>query len=307
MSCTRNQAAAVRSSLYSRRYVVGSAANGLWRNRTMSVGAIITTTIMLITLAAFLAINDTLNQMVSALGRKSNLIAYVRDDARPSDVTRIIRDFQGRSGVAEVVFVTKEDALRIFQERFTDQADIIDVLQANPLPASVELRMENPAILPSIADELRKLSDTFETVVVPLDVVERLIAVSNVSRVAGTVMVIALTGVTLFVIVNTIRVAVYARRQEIEIMKLVGATDWFVRGPFVIEGAFIGVFGATMAAGTMLGLYAQLGPSITQIISFLPINTNVDYVRSLALFIVLVGLVVGSIGSYFSVRRYLAI
>ena len=307
MSCIRNQAAAVRSSLYSLRYVVGSAANGLWRNRTMSVGAIITTTIMLITLAAFLAINDTLNQMVSALGRKSNLIAYVRDDARPSDVTRIIRDFQGRSGVAEVVFVTKEDALRIFQERFTDQADIIDVLQANPLPASVELRMENPAILPSIADELRKLSDTFEAVVVPLDVVERLIAVSNVSRVAGTVMVIALTGVTLFVIVNTIRVAVYARRQEIEIMKLVGATDWFVRGPFVIEGAFIGVFGATMAAGTMLGLYAQLGPSITQIISFLPINTNVDYVRSLALFIVLVGLVVGSIGSYFSVRRYLAI
>tara|TARA_Y100000590_G_scaffold367450_1_gene427519 strand:+ start:666 stop:1487 length:822 start_codon:yes stop_codon:yes gene_type:complete len=273
----------------------------------MSIGAIITTTIMLITLAAFLAINDTLNQMVSALGRKSNLIAYVRDDARPSDVTRIIRDLQGQSGVAEVVFVTKEDALRIFQERFTDQTDVIDILQANPLPASVELRMENPAILPSLADELRELSDTFETVVVPLDVVERLIAVSNVSRVAGTVMVIALTGVTLFVVVNTIRVAVYARRQEIEIMKLVGATDWFVRGPFIIEGAFIGVFGATMAAGAMVALYAQVGPSITQIISFLPINTNVAYVRSLALFIVLVGLVVGSIGSYFSVRRYLAV
>jgi len=297
----------MRASIYTLRYVLGSAATGLWRNRTMSVGAIITTTIMLITLAAFLAINDTLNQMVSALGRKSNLIAYVRDDARPSDVTRIIRDLQGRSGVAEVVFVTKEDALRIFQERFTDQADVIDILQANPLPASVELRMENPAVLPSLADELRASSDTFETVVVPLDVVERLIAVSNVSRVAGTAMVIALTGVTLFVVVNTIRVAVYARRQEIEIMKLVGATDWFVRGPFVIEGAFIGVFGATMAAGAMLALYAQVGPSITQIISFLPINTNVDYVRSLALFIVLVGLVVGSIGSYFSVRRYLAV
>ena len=100
----------MRASIYTLRYVLGSAATGLWRNRTMSVGAIITTTIMLITLAAFLAINDTLNQMVSALGRKSNLIAYVRDDARPSDVTRIIRDLQGRSGVAEVVFVTKEDA-----------------------------------------------------------------------------------------------------------------------------------------------------------------------------------------------------
>lgn len=297
----------MRTSVYSLGYVLGSAVNGLWRNRTMSVGAVITTTIMLITLATFLAINNTLNQMVSALGRKSNLIAYVRDDARPSDVIKIIQDLQGRSGVAEVVFVTKEDALLIFQERFTNQVDVIDILQTNPLPASVELRMESPTILPSLADELRGLSDTFETVVVPLDVVERLIAVSNVSRVAGTIMVIALTGVTLFVIVNTIRVAVYARRQEIEIMKLVGATDWFIRGPFVIEGAVIGVLGATVAAIVLLVLYAQVGPSITQIISFLPIATNVEYVRNLALFTVLVGLVVGSIGSYFSVRRYLAV
>jgi cell division transport system permease protein len=303
----RKNSADMRTSVYSLRYVIGSAVNGLWRNRSMSVGAIITTTIMLITLAAFLAINDTLNQMVSALGRKSNLIAYVRDDARPSDVIQIMGDLQGRSGVAEVVFVTKEDALRIFQEKFADQIDIIDILQANPLPASVELRMENPTILPSLADELRGLTDTFETVVVPLDVIERLIVVTNVSRVAGTIMVIALTGVTLFVIVNTIRVAVYARRQEIEIMKLVGATDWFVRGPFVIEGAVIGMFGATVAAIALLVLYAQVGPSITQITSFLPIATNVEYVRNLAWFTVLVGLVVGSIGSYFSVRRYLAV
>ena len=89
------------------RYVVTSAFAGLWRTRTMSGGAIVTTAVMLITLAAFLAINDTLNQMVDGLGRKSNVIAYVRDDARPSQVQALIRDLRTRSGVGEVRFLSK--------------------------------------------------------------------------------------------------------------------------------------------------------------------------------------------------------
>ena len=285
------------------RYVLGAAMLGLWRNRTMTLGAVVTTAVMLVTLAAFLAMNE----MVTALGRKSNLIAYVRDDARPSRVTEIMQDLERRPGVGEVVFVTKEDALRIFQERFFDQRDVIDILQANPLPASVELRMDDPAVLPALADELRGMPQVFESVAVPLDVVERLVSISNVSRAAGTAMIIALTAVALFVIANTIRIAVYARRQEIEIMKLVGATDWFVRGPFLIEGAFIGLVGATLAAVALVVMYLQVAPTITRIISFLPIATDVSFVRNLAVFIVLVGLVVGSIGSYVSVRRYLAV
>ena len=205
------------------------------------------------------------------------------------------------------MFVTKDDALRTFQERFFDQSDVIDILQANPLPASVELRMDDPAVLPALADELRGMTEVFESVAVPLDVVERLISISNVSRAAGTAMIVALTGVALFVIANTIRIAVYARRQEIEIMKLVGATDWFVRGPFIIEGAFIGLVGATLAAVALVILHLQVAPTVTRIISFLPIATDVSFVRNLAIFIVLVGLVVGSIGSYVSVRRYLAV
>ena len=293
--------------LNSARYVVTAAFASLWRNRTMSGGAIITTAIMLITLATFLAINDSLNEMVAALGRKSNLIAYVRDDARPSQVQAIMQDLQTRPGVGAVQFVSKDDALEEFKTRFVDQRDLLDVLQSNPLPASVELRMEDPSALPPLAEELRGMGEVFEDVVVPIDVVERLIAISNLARVAGMVIVIALTAVTLFVMVNTIRIAVYARRREIEIMKLVGATDWFVRGPFVIEGAVIGLIGAGIAAIALVVLYAQAAPAMTRIISFLPVSTDATFVRNLAVFTVLVGLVVGSVGSYFSVRRYLAV
>ncbi|MBM4436779.1 MAG: ABC transporter permease [Actinobacteria bacterium] len=295
------------ANLHTARYVITAAANALWRNRTMNVGAIITTAIMLITLAAFLAINDTLDQMVVGLGRKSNLIAYVRDEARPSAITELVRDLQRRPGVAEVRYVTKEEALAQFRSQFVEQADLLDLLQSNPLPPSVELRMNDPAALPALAGELRGRGDLFDDVVVPLDVVERLTSISNVSRAVGTAMVIALTGVTLFVIVNTIRIAVYARRQEIEIMKLVGATDWFVRGPFVLEGAAIGAIGALLAAITLVIIYAQAAPTVARIIAFLPISTDLEFVRYLAVFTVLVGLVVGALGSYFSVRRYLSV
>ncbi len=293
--------------LHVARYLLASALTGLWRNRTMTGGAIVTTAIMLITLAGFLAINDTLNQMVTALGRKSNLIAYVRDEARPTQVTAIIDDLRTRPGVGEVQFVSKEDALAIFESRFVDQRDILDVLQSNPLPASVELRLNNPAVVPELAQELQGMTTVFDDVVVPLDVVEEVIGISNLARVAGSVIIIALTGVTLFVIVNTIRIAVFARRQEIEIMKLVGATDWFVRGPFVAEGAIIGGIGAGIAAIALVVLYAQAAPVVTRIVSFLPVSTDTEFVRNLAVFTLLVGLIVGSLGSYFSVRRYLSV
>ncbi len=293
--------------MHAARYLLGSAFTGLWRNRTMTGGAIVTTAVMLITLAGFLAINDTLNQMVTELGRKSNLIAYVRDDARPTQVTAIIEDLGSRPGVREVEFVSKDDALAIFESRFVDQRDILDVLQSNPLPASVELRLNDPAVVPGLAEELQAMTTVFDDVVVPLDVVEEVIGISNLARVVGTVIIIALTGVTLFVIVNTIRIAVFARRQEIEIMKLVGATDWFVRGPFVAEGTVIGIVGAGIAAIALIILYAQAAPAITELVSFLPVSTDATFVRNLAVFTVLVGLVVGSLGSYFSVRRYLSV
>ena len=295
------------ASFHTTRYLVGSALTGLWRNRTMTGGAVVTTAIMLITLAGFLAINDTLNQMVTELGRKSNLIAYIRDDARPTHVTALIKDLRSRPGVREVRFVSKDDALAIFESRFVDQRDILDVLQSNPLPASVELHLNDPAVVPGLAQELQAMTSLFDDVVVPLDVVEEIIGISNLARVAGTAIIISLTGVTLFVIVNTIRIAVFARRQEIEIMKLVGATDWFVRGPFVAEGAVIGTSGGGIAAIVLVAIYAQVTPAVTRIVSFLPVSTDAEFVRNLAVFTLLVGLVVGSLGSYFSVRRYLSV
>ena len=287
------------------RYIVAAAFAALWRNRFTSFAAIMTTAVMLVVFIAFLAINDTLDKMIDTLGRRTNLVAYLVDDAKPSDVNALIASVSARPGVAQVNFISRDEAAQSFRETLTDLAEVLDVIETNPFPASIEVRMLDPAGALEIAEQLRSNAAVVEQVLVRADVVGKLLRISRLARIGGTIIVIALGAVTLFVIFNTIRLAVHSRREEIEIMKLIGATDWFVRGPFVIEGAFIGVVGAGIAAVAFVAGYSRFGPALNSLVAFLPIQTETGFVANLTLFTLLVGLVVGSVGSFFSVRRHL--
>ncbi len=284
---------------------MGAAFAALWRNRFTSFAAIITTAVMLVVFTALLAVNDTLDKMIDTLGRRTNLVAYLVDDAKPSDVNALIQSVSERTGVAQVNFISRAEAAQSFRETLTDLAEVLDVIETNPFPASVEVRMLDPTGALEIAEELRLNTAVVEQVLVRADVVGKLLRISRLARIGGTIIVVALGAVTLFVIFNTIRLAVYSRRDEIEIMKLIGATDWFVRGPFVIEGAFIGVVGAGIAAVAFVIGYSRFGPALNSLVAFLPIQTETGFVANLTLFTILVGLVVGSVGSFFSVRRHL--
>ncbi len=287
------------------RYIIGAAFGSMWRNLLTAFTAIITIAIMLIVFSTFLAVNDTLDHMIDALGRRTNLVAYVQDAAPPSEVTALVQSVSARADVAEVVFVSREQAAADFRDTLSDLAEILDVIETNPFPASIEVRMADPEGLLPLADELRLQPVLIEQVLVRADVVGRLLRISNLARIGGGILIISLGAVTLFVIFNTIRLAVFSRREEIEIMKLIGATDWFVRGPFVVEGAVIGFIGAGLSAIAVVAGYARVGPTLESLVSFLPIQTQTGFVTNLALFTMLMGVLIGSVGSYFSVRRYL--
>ncbi len=287
------------------RYIIGAAFGSMWRNLLTAFTAIITIAIMLIVFSTFLAVNDTLDHMIDALGRRTNLVAYVQDAAPPSEVTALVQSVSARADVAEVVFVSREQAAVDFRDTLSDLAEILDVIETNPFPASIEVRMADPEGLLPLADELRLQPVLIEQVLVRADVVGRLLRISTLARIGGGILIISLGAVTLFVIFNTIRLAVFSRREEIEIMKLIGATDWFVRGPFVVEGAVIGFIGAGLSAIAIVAGYARVGPTLESLVSFLPIQTQTGFVTNLALFTMLMGVLIGSVGSYFSVRRYL--
>ncbi len=291
------------TSVHTLQYVFAAAFASMWRNRLTTVAAIVTTTVMLLVFGLFLAANDTLERMVDALGRRTNMVVYLRDDASPVWISQTIADFHSRPDVAEVIFVTKEQAADDLRASLSELGEVLDVIGQNPLPASIEVRMEDPVNILELAEALRQETDQIEEVLVRADVIERLLNASQLITIGGGLMIALLALVALLVIVNTIRLAVHSRREEIEVMKLLGATDWFVRGPFLIEGAVIGLIGSVVAAFLTLVIYIRLVPVVNSLISFLPVRTAALFWVNLALFIVLMGLIIGTLGSYFSVRN----
>jgi cell division transport system permease protein len=281
-----------------------SALVNFWRHRTMSMAAVFAAVVMMLMLNGFLIVISNLNTAMGALEEKVNVIVYLKDDVSPEDGQKLAERLRADSRVLDVTYLSKEDAMTRLKAQLADRADLLDMVTGNPLPASVEVRLHDPGKIAGFASSLRTQPGV-EEVALQQDVVDNLVRMTGFARVAGLAMVAGLAGVTLFVIVNTIRLAVYARRQEIEIMKLVGATDWFIRWPFVLEGMLYGLAGAAIAVLMVDAAYHPVQRQFLALVQFLPVNLDPAFPLKLSGFTTAVGVAVGAAGSYISVRRFL--
>ena len=295
---------AIRRTFDVARYAVVSAGVNFWRHRSMSLAAVFAAVVMMVMLNGFLIVVSNLNTAMSALEQKVNLIIYLKDDVPGTDGQQLAERLRSDPQVAEAVYLSKDDAMERLKQQLSERADLLDMVTGNPLPASVEVRLKDPNRIASFATTLREQKDV-EEVQVQQDVVDNLLRLTRFARFAGLAMVAGLVGVTLFVIVNTIRLAVYARRQEIEIMKLVGATDWFIRWPFLLEGVLYGLLGATVAVITLNAIYRPMQLQFLSLVQFLPVNLDPAFPLKLSGFTAAVGVSIGAAGSYISVRRFL--
>jgi cell division transport system permease protein len=207
--------------------------------------------------------------------------------------------------VSEVVFVSREDALERFREnrRAQGEEDLTRFLDTNPFHQSLEIALTDAALYSKVYDRL-VLEPTVQLVKNQQDLVERVLTVTNFLRTAGGVILAVIGVIVLFIIVNTIRLAVTARAEEIDIMRLVGASDAFIRWPFVFEGALVGLFGA---AGALLVLAAgaePLGGFMYDFFRVLPLTFG-SLSRDVALLVFGTGVGLGVLGSWVSVRTYL--
>jgi cell division transport system permease protein len=286
------------------RYAISSALVNFWRHRAMSLAAVFAAVVMMLMLNGFLIVVSNLNTAMSALEQKVNLIAYLKDDTSTDDGTQLADKLRADPQVLEVTYLSKEDAMVRLKTQLSDRADLLDMVTGNPLPASVEVRLRDPGRIAAYAATLRS-QPGIEEVALQQDVVDNLLRITRFTRVAGIGMVVGLAGVTLFIIVNTIRLAVYSRRQEIEIMKLVGATDWFIRWPFVLEGVLYGLAGAIIAVMLVDAAYRPMQRQFLSLVQFLPVNLDPTFPLKLSGFTTAVGVGVGAAGSYISVRRFL--
>ncbi len=290
-------------------YIGGAAWEGFWRNPVMSIASTLTVSLMLLLFAFFIVTDRGLQAAVAVLESKVELVLYLEDTAKPSDILAFKTRVEKDPAVTRVDYVTKDQALARLREIAARKKDFdLAEVDTNPLPASLEVKMasaqETSRLAASLKDEVGR--GVVADVVDNPTVVEKLLTITRVLSIGGIAVLGMMLFVALFVIVNTIRIAVHGRRDEIEIMKLVGATDWFVRWPFILEGMLVGALGATVSLAIII---AAAGPVTTAMIGFLdilPVSLGPNFVAQLVLGVFGFALLVGAGGASISVRTHLA-
>lgn len=290
-------------------YVFGEALRGLWRNGFMTAASISTVAICLVVLAIILLVAVNLQYMASFVESQVEIVAFVDGDRGRSGIETLQARIEALQGVHAATFVTREAALERLKEQFGEHRDLLAGLEdpeTNPLRDSFEIRLVNAEYARSVAAQLEQL-DGIEEVNHRQDVVDRLLAITQAVRTGGLGLVALLAGATVFIISNTIRLTVFARRHQVGIMKLVGATDGFIRWPFFIEGLMLGVLGAAVAGAAAWMGYDLVVETLTAAIPFIPILEQQPLLSNLMQLLLALGAVIGAAGSTVSVRRFLRV
>ncbi len=282
------------------------AWQGFWRNAVMSIAATATMVLMLVLLSAFFVVLSGLDAGLQFVEQKVEVVAELRDDAPNLKIDQLRQDVAALPEVASVDYIDKATALAQFKQRMAEQGreDLTQFLDTNPLPATLNIKLKDPHQFGTVVQVLRGRTDVVATVEEVQDLVDRVLTVTNLLRTVGLVL-LGLVGLTvLFIIVNTIRLAVVARAEEIEIMRLVGASDAFIRWPFIFEGALVGLLGALITLMLLAAGAAPLSNLMTRFFEVLPLELG-SLQRNLAVIVLVTGVGLGTIGSWVSVRSYL--
>ena len=286
-------------------YFIGDAFKSFKRNKTISIATIITVLVTFIVLGVFSLVAENLNLAIGGLEDKIELVVYLNDNITPIDKKEIQVKINSQEGVKEIQYESREDAFKKLQE---NNAGILKgyTLEKNPLPASYIVKLENMSYAPAIREAVKDL-DGVESVSDEQESIDTIQSIIKFTKIIGTVLFVILVGVSIFLIMNTTKLTVYARRKEVGIMKFVGATDWFIRWPFIIEGILIGLIGTFLSVIALYFLYKFVISFIAArviILNLIPIS----YIfTSLLWKFVLGGVLVGGCASYLALRKFLVV
>lgn len=290
------------------------------RNWTTVLGAVVTIFLSLFIIGLFVLGSVMINNMVGSVEDTVTIQAFLADDADQSAVTAFQTKVQGWDNVESVTHKDKDQALEEYRTSMSNRnaADAVAALDGeNPLPASLVIKLTDPQQVEDAAQKIIADSD-FKQICDDADnpagdvnygrqTVERLFSVANYIRIAAVVLVALLTFVAFVFINNAIRLAITARRREIAIMRLVGASNGFIRGPFLMEGALHAIIGSLFAVGVLELLRNLALPKLAGALKFLAIDVNAGTFAIIYVGLVIAGLIIGLFGSALAMRRYLKV
>ena len=289
-------------------YTLKQAFKQVLRNRAMTVASIFAITAMLLILSLFFILVINVNTAAQSIQQDYDSIEiYLQDETTREQADEIINDLDGREGVDDVYYKTKDEAMNEFRQRWGENAYLLDSLEENPLPNSIVIMISDLESADQIAQQAATY-DGIEDVKFYKDTVDKLLSATRYIQIAAVVVMVFLIIVSIVVVSNTIKLTVFNRAGEISIMKYVGATNWFIRGPFLAEGIIIGIISAGLSVGIASFIYSKIVDAFgEQMLSALsmPMVPVSFLTYNFAWIFMALGISIGACGSIISMRKFL--
>lgn len=294
-------------SLSTKEYFVKETFKSIRRNQLMSLASVSTVALSLLVLGFFMVMVFNTNHIAKYLETQVQISVYMSEDAGEDELEATEKTLRNMPGVSEVNVVTKAAALERFKERLGPQSNLLDSIgEENPFPYSFEVHVDSPERISELAPQIDQL-DGVETAKFGQEVVDNIFKLTKILRWGGALLVVLLAMATLFIIVNTIRITVFARRREVIIMKYVGATDWFIRWPFLLEGMFLGFSGALIATIIINEVYSAILNNVHAALAFFPLLPAWPLLGYVTVSLLVIGTAIGAAGSSISLRKFLKV
>lgn len=288
-------------------YIFQESFRSLKRNSWLNFAAAGTTAVSLLVLGIAILLVVNSNYIAGTVESDVEIMVFIEQGLSKEETRALRSEITGISGVKQVDFISRDEALESLEQQLKKGGQLRESLgDKNPLPDAFKIRTQKPQQVSSVAAAVNGLSGV-KKVRYGQEVVEKLFNLTYWVRLIGVTVIVLLAICAIFLIATTIRLTLFARRREINIMKYVGATDWFVRWPFILEGIFLGGVGALVAIGLLYFSYGFLVSKLQETISFLPLVHDSGIMLKIFEGLLIAGVGLGVAGSFISVRRYLRV
>ncbi len=286
-------------------YFLKQTMRSVKRNKFMSLAAVMTVTMCLFIVGLFTLLVVNANNLADTLEKNIEIVAYIDVQATDTELSDTVAAAKNLQGVENVLLIDKTKGLEQLQNKFGEKTDLMAALDGNnPLPDYLRIKVVNPENVENIAAAVKDLAKVTE-VDFGKDEVNKLFTVLNFVRLGGLAIIAFLSVAAVFLVSTTIRITVFSRKKEINIMKYVGASDWFIRWPFFIEGMFLGLAGGLVADIGLYFGYQFILKEFGSAVLFISLWNDPKAFVGLLFILLVSGMVVGAFGSLISVRRFL--
>lgn len=292
-------------------YLLGEGVKNVFSNKKSSGASLAIMCATMLIFGVFFVIVENINNMVTKLEEQQGIQVFIQKDATQEQIDALGEQIKSLDGVNKMTFVSKEDALNATREKLKNKQSLLTGWdEDNPFRASYVITLTDLKKSADVEGEIEKLDNVY-SVESRDETINALVSIANGIRIVSAVILILLVLISIFIIANTIKLTVHARRKEISIMKYVGATDGFIKWPFIIEGILIGIIAAAISIALLGIVYALVSNSVAQSPKLQKIGVDLlSFNNMLNLLIpvyLLMGIGIGTLGSSMSMRKYLKV